>query len=45
MLLEQKTTSATSIDTTGIAICIANILHDYLKQQSIKVEYINNDRA
>ncbi|WP_353281092.1 hypothetical protein [Wolbachia endosymbiont (group B) of Horisme vitalbata] len=47
MLPKQKTASVTSIDTIGIATCIANMLYDYLtaEQQSVKVEYIDNDKA
>lgn len=41
---EQKT-SVTSIDTTQVAICVANMLYEYViaEQQSIKTEDINND--
>ncbi|MFP3021003.1 hypothetical protein [Wolbachia endosymbiont (group A) of Pogonocherus hispidulus] len=43
MQSEQKT----SVETTQIAICVANMLNDYLikEQQTIKTEGKNNDSA
>lgn len=37
--------SVISVDATRIAICVANMLHEYLivEQQLIKTEDINND--
>ncbi|MFP3022034.1 MAG: hypothetical protein ACEY3K_03525 [Wolbachia sp.] len=45
-MVSKEKTSVTSIDITKIAICVANILHDYLimEQQLTRTMDINNGR-
>lgn len=46
-MAQKGRTSLTSIDTTKIAICLANIMHDYLiaEQQVMGTEDTNNGRT